>query len=740
MAYYGHSGENLDKSDWQTLKDHLVNVSEMAGKFAEGFGAKEMAEMAGILHDIGKYSNAFQSRLEGSGIRVNHSTAGAKEAFAMCGKLWGTSLAYAISGHHGGIPNGGKVSPSDLHGRLQSEVKDYSAYKSEIFSLLNDDWNKPRMEIENKIVAFQMANLVRMVYSCLVDADFLDTESVLDEKRSHMRKCSESIEELFHRFEKHMDILQNNASSTSINSQRRHIYDCCYKKGLNDRGLFSLTVPTGGGKTLSSMAFALRHAKKHGLKRIIYVIPFTSIIEQNADVFRKIFGDENVLEHHSSYQFENFANANENSIDDLQRSLRLATENWESPVVVTTNVQFFESLFSNKPSKCRKLHNIANSVIILDEAQMLPFEYLKPAVSMLGDFVMNYHSSVVLCTATQPSLNPFFSDRLNISEIIDNQEELTKDFKRVSVYYIDMFSNEKLKERILSEHQVLCIVNTRRHAAALYRLMEGERGVIHLSARMCPAHRREALKRIKTLLSENAECRVVSTQLVEAGVDIDFPVVYRASAGLDSIAQAAGRCNREGKLKEGKVFVFEPEKMGMPGGWLSSTAARGREIIRSLKANEDVLDSGPIQRYFKLLYWEDEKLLDKKRIMERSRLGDKDFIYPFSDIAKDFKLIENDMVSVIVPYGLKSDDLKHHKLESIFNKLRFSKYKKGVINELQPYTVQVYRHEFKKLIEAGALEQPVDGIYLLVRGNLYKPDMGLEIPDVAYRQDEELVF
>jgi len=738
MPYYGHSGLKSDKSDWQLLKDHLANVSETAGKFAEEFGAKEMAEVAGLLHDIGKYSNEFQSRLEGANIRVNHSSAGAKEAVEMYGELWGASLAYAISGHHGGIPDGGYVSPSDLQGRLKSEIKEYSAFQSEISNLLKKNWNKPNLEIDKKLIVFQMANLVRMIYSCLVDADFLDTERVLDRERSKLRICGKDVARLFPNFEKHMESLFRKSSNSAINRFRGHIYDCCCRKGEMEQGLFSLTVPTGGGKTLSSMAFALHHAQKHGLNRIIYVIPYTSIIEQNADVFRNIFGEENILEHHSSYQFEGFANANEDSIDDLHRSLRLATENWDFPVVVTTNVQFFESLFSNKPSRCRKLHNISNSVIILDEAQMLPFEYLKPTVSMLGDLVQNYNSSVVLCTATQPVLGPFFPEKVKVTEIVDNQEDMAKVFKRVSVEYSGELSDEMLKERILSQRKVLCIVNTRRHAAKLYGLMDGK--AIHLSARMCPFHRRDVLKKIKELLDSNNECRVISTQLVEAGVDIDFPVVYRASAGLDSIAQAAGRCNREALLKEGNVFVFEPEKIGMPGGWLSSTAANGREVIRSLNADEDILDSAQIKKYFELLYWKDDRLLDKKRILEREQFGGKEFIYPFADIAKDYKLIENDMVSVIVPHGFYSDGLRYSGFESIINKLKFSTYKKGVIKELQPYTVQVYRHEFKKLSEAGALEQPADGVYLLARRDLYNSVMGLEIPDIEYRQGQELVF
>ncbi|HKL11832.1 MAG TPA: CRISPR-associated helicase Cas3' [Clostridia bacterium] len=736
--YYAHSGLNSDKSDWQTLKDHLINVSEIAGGFADIFSAREIAEMAGLLHDIGKYSIEFQTRLEGMNIRVNHSSAGAKEAVEMFGKLWGISLAYAISGHHGGIPNGGCISPSDLQSRLQAEIKDYSAYELEIRELLKKTLNNRTLEIDKRLVQFQMANFTRMIYSCLVDADFLDTERVLDKERSDFRLSSKNVMKLLPKFQKHMKGLSEKAADSEINIYREYINECCSKRGKMEQGVFSLTVPTGGGKTLASMAFALHHAKKHRLSRIIYVIPYTSIIEQNASVFRKIFGEENVLEHHSSYQFEDYADADEEMTNGFHNSLRLATENWECPIIVTTNVQFFESLFSNKPSKCRKLHNITNSVIILDEAQMLPYEYLKPAVSMLSDLTLNYNSSVVLCTATQPVLDPFFSKNLKVSEIVGNQERMAKAFKRVKVEYSGNLSDEMLKERILKQKQVLCIVNTRRHAAKLYESIKGK--AIHLSARMCPKHRRHVLKKINKLLDENRQCRVVSTQLIEAGVDIDFPVVYRAMAGLDSIAQASGRCNREASIEKGSVFVFEPEKIGMPGGWLSGTAASGREAIRNLESKDDILDAKSIKKYFELLYWKDEKLLDKKEILKRTNHISKEFIYPFKDIAEDFKLIENDMFSIIVPYESDLDEYKLLEFESTLKKMKFSQYKKGVIKELQPYTVQVYRHEFKKLNEAGALEQPADGVYLLARSDLYNLDTGLQIPNIEYGLGQELVF
>lgn len=743
MVYYAHSGEKLDKSDWQLLKDHLDNVSELSGEFGCAFGCKELARIAGLFHDIGKYSDQFQKRLEGINISVNHSNAGARETSKIYGKLWGRILSYAIAGHHGGLPNGLDASPSCLRGRLISDIPKYNAFISEIDGFSDIDKIKPDLNIDENLVKFQIANMTRMVYSCLVDADFLDTEKVLDSERSKNRNKLIDMGRLECKFEMHMDKLLKNASDTYLNGYRNQIYCECRDAALKNMGMFTLTVPTGGGKTLSSMAFALKHAKLHGLKRIIYVIPYTSIIEQNADVFRRIFGKEAVLEHHSSYQFDDIVDKEDESISRLKKCMRLATENWDVSVIVTTNVQFFESLFSNKPSKCRKLHNIAESVIILDEVQMLPAEYLKPVVSMLGDMVMNYNSSIVLCTATQPVLTSYLPKGIKPVEIVKNPKELYKILNRVTIKNLGSLSDESLVERIKNEEQILCIVNTRKHARKIFDVIKEDTNTYHLSALMCPIHRRYALENIKKILKKGEICRVVSTQLIEAGVDIDFPIVYRASAGLDSIAQAAGRCNREGRYENGSVFVFEPEQIGMPAGWLSNMASVGRSVIRNLKDNEGILSLDTIERYFELLYGDNELLLDKKGILKEGLDSHQEFNYPFADIARRFKLIENDMVSIVVPYVAQGsqrgfDSEKY--FDGLMNKLRFSEHKKRVLRELQPYTVQIYRHEFKKLLEAGALERPIEGVYALSQRNLYSLKTGLEIPNIEYRQGNELIF
>lgn len=321
-------------------------------------------------------------------------------------------------------------------------------------------------------------------------------------------------------------------------------------------------MPTGGGKTVASLAFALKHAVEHNMDRVIYVIPYTSIIEQNAQIFREILGDDNVLENHCNVDYEG---------TEEFRPMQLASENWDKPVVVTTNVQFFESLFSNKSSKCRKLHNIANSVIIFDEAQMLPIDYLTPCLSMIQELVENYGTSVVLCTATQPALDDFFVSKEQIVELCPRLGEQFRFFERVTYQNIGSISKEGITELLAKEQSVLCIVNTRKDAQELYHSLQGG-GVYHLSTSMYPKHRKRVLKCVKERLSTKKKCILISTSLVEAGVDLDFSCVYREIAGIDSMIQAAGRCNREGKrtVEESKVYIFELE--GSEGGTKPETA------------------------------------------------------------------------------------------------------------------------------------------------------------------------
>jgi len=440
-------------------------------------------------------------------------------------------------------------------------------------------------------------------------------------------------------------------NDSPVNPCRAAVREACISAATKNPGFFSLTVPTGGGKTLSSLAFALRHAQLFDLNRIIYVVPFTTIIEQNAEEFRRVMnlvpGIENdrlVIEHHSNFD-----------PDKENAHSRLACENWNAPLIVTTSVQFYESLFGKKTSACRKLHNLARAVIILDEAQTIPVDYLRPILSALDELVLNYGSTVVLCTATQPAVNKRLDFPIgieNVREIIPEPKRLYLSLNRVNVENLGLRTDDDLVSLLRKEERVLCIVNTRGHARTLIEALGIEEGHYHLSALMCPAHRSQKLAEIRRRLEAGLRCRVVSTQLIEAGVDVDFPVVFRSMAGLDAIAQAAGRCNRNGRLaQKGQVFIFTSEHQDREH-FLADTANCAAQVLE-LKAG-DILDLETIDQYFKLYYWDQTARWDRQTVMRSFNLvQDKDFpfLFDFSRVARDFRIISENTRPVIVPWG-----------------------------------------------------------------------------------------
>lgn len=712
-TYYAHtSGE--DKASWQSLNDHLEAVGTLSQDFATRFGAGPFGKTAGLLHDVGKFSPEFQRRLEGAPRRVDHSTAGAKEALALFGRSAGTLLAYVVAGHHTGLPDYRSDAGSDasLAVRLQGDrVPDYSAYRQEQLSLPNPSELRLPIRPIPEHPGFSVHFFIRMLYSCLVDADYLDTERVMDSSTAAARGGRPPLPELMARLDRFLVQRFADVPQTPVNQRRAEILNACRNTAEEPPGLFSLTVPTGGGKTLSSLAFALRHAVRHGLERVIYVIPYTSIIEQNAAVFREVVGQESVVEHHS-----NFRPPAELSDDDGQTATehRLATENWDAPLVVTTNVQFFESLFANRKSSCRKLHNLARSVIILDEAQMLPTPLLRACLAGVCELTANYGSTVVLCTATQPALNTLLPASLRPREIVADPPQLYAAFHRTEVSSVGRRGDAELAADLLQHRQVLCIVNTRAHALELYKRIADAGGAYHLSARMCPMHRSAKLKAIREALVDGRECRVVSTQLVEAGVDVDFPVVYRAAAGLDSIAQAAGRCNREGRREKGQVFVFEPLDRE-PTGWLNLTAGLASEVMRS---TGDPLSLEAVEKYFTLLYSVQGDGLDQKKILAEIEEGRKSLAFPFASVAEKFRLIENDMVAVVVGWD--------EQVRELIDRLPHMSLSYRLVRQLQPYTVQVYPQEFVALRNAGLIRTEGGLIHVLTDDSAYSDATGLQ--------------
>ncbi|MBS6196701.1 MAG: CRISPR-associated helicase Cas3' [Clostridiales bacterium] len=702
MEYLAH----IEGERKQFMKEHLEGTARLAGEFAEAFGTYEWGYCCGMLHDIGKYSDAFQEKIRGKEKRVDHSTAGAQLCLAKDG-MYGF-LSYCIAGHHAGLPDYGSVhfdtaSAPTLMGRKQKRVENYEAYQKEIQI---PQIKKPPFDPKKvKNPPFSLSVFIRMLYSCLVDADFLDTEYFMQNGITE-RSPGEPMAVLFEKLNQHISGWLENTESDTVNGHRTEILKHCMEQGKKERGLFRLTVPTGGGKTVASLTFALRHAIENHMERVIYVIPYTSIIEQNAQVFREILGEENVLENHSNVDYE--------SSEEL-KPMHLAAENWDKPVVVTTNVQFFESLFGNKSSKCRKLHNIANSVIIFDEAQMLPNDYLKPCISMMEELVERYRASLVLCTATQPALGAFFQNGRSFVELCPRMEEQFRFFERVSFQNIGTVTEEDLAERLIQEKQALCIVNTKKRAQCLYRQLEGE-GVYHLSTAMYPLHRKRVLKEIRERLAGGERCILISTSLVEAGVDLDFISVYRQIAGVDSMIQAAGRCNREGKRAPEdsvvSVFRFEGKEM-TPGQRQQIDVAN-----LLLEEGEDIFSLEVIERYFSMLYRFRGESLDKKRIMDEFKMTG----HNFARVGKEFKLIEENTKTIFIPIEEEAGEL--------LQQMKYKGYTKAGMRKAGAYTVQVYDREFESLNGGGMLRpvsEDLKDFYELADESQYTEEMGLNL-------------
>lgn len=722
--FYAHSVENNpDKSKWHLLKDHLTETGELASNFADGWDAKDWAYLAGLLHDVGKYSKEFQQKISNAGgedahietpLKIDHSTAGAQYAAKQFGPA-GKVLAYAIAGHHGGLLDG-LSNESCLKSRLEKKIPDWS--NCPIDNMPKSSPTLPFTTSQQRAF-FQYNMFIRMIFSCLVDADFLNTEKFINSGKAASRCGYKGLVELEKIFFENLSKIRKTAQPTNVNKHRELVLSQCLKSAERDRGLFSLTVPTGGGKTLSSMAFALKHAIKHNLKRIIYVLPFTSIIEQNADVFRRMFGNNSVLEHHSNFDPN----------EEDYRS-RLASENWDAPIIVTTNVQFFESLFANRTSKCRRLHNIAESVVILDEVQTLPAPFLLPCLEAITELKENYKVSVALCSATQPAVKkrPDFERGLDgVTEIIKDPQQLSQELERIDVTILGKTTNEDITDKLKSYQQALCVVNTRKEARSLYEKLQGSEGLYHLSALMCSVHRSQKLSAIYKRLKEEKICRVISTQLIEAGVDIDFPVVFRSLAGIDSIAQAGGRCNREGKLDKGQVYVFTPES-GIPAGHFRQTAQATESVIR--RHSDDILSLDAIEEYFKLYYWTKGDKLDEEGILTSLREGCKEGDFPFKTIAQKFKFIKDYMKPVIIPFNDNARD--------IISSLEFADHPAFISRKLQKYTVSISPWHWDNLHSYGCIELKADMFPILVDERIYKQDVGLCVDDPSKRDPEEL--
>lgn len=746
MNHIAHINVSTDgQVSEHALIGHLKKVSALAGGFASEFNGQDWASLAGLWHDLGKYRIGFQRYIrqqnkdKAEQAHIENKVVGKEKTHSAAGALWaiqklptpfGDILAYLIASHHAGLYNW-----TDLEQRLnssdsQKELQEALEAKVPTEILETTLFTPDGRSIPGQSAGFSL--WVRMLFSCLVDADFLDTESFFDSGLATRRQGFPNLDDMLTTFNAYMHEKSTSASATHVNTIRADILNQCREKAKMPPGFFSLDVPTGGGKTLSSLAFALEHAKKYQKKRIIYAIPYTSIIEQTADVFRDAFkslGHEVLIEHHSQ--------ADSEPEQETARS-RLACENWDASLVVTTNVQLFESLFAAKTSRCRKLHNLVNSVIILDEAQQLPTQFLQPILDCLNLLVKHYGVSVVLCTATQPMLSStvYFDARKNlrglenVREIIEQPDKLHEALKRVSVElphsWQTITSWESVASSLIKEDRVLCIVNTRNSAKELFKLMP--EGTLHLSTRLCGAHRAEIIRQIKHRLQtkqdkpDDSPLRVISTQLVEAGVDLDFPVVWRALAGLDSIAQAAGRCNREGKLdKFGRVVVFIPP-VAIPTGDLLTAANACKDILEPNEQNP--LSRTMFKKYFTHFYYNSDT--DQKRICELLKIsGNNNLSVQFKNAAEAFKLIDDDGATVVVWYEPKRDEI-----DTLINTVKKDGPQRWLMRKLQRYMVTVRKTEAERMLQRGDVELPMPGLYVQAVDGIYDSSLGLMIDEI----------
>ena len=752
---------------WEHLAEHLALVGEMAARFAGRFGADALGDVAGRLHDIGKMSAAFQAyiRPNGASKGPDHSTAGAREAVQLYGPNLGRILAFCIAGHHAGLADGGSEhAPGTLSHRLvASQIEPYSGWEDHAGALPEKAaiGIPAPLTTKSQYPGFERAFFTRMLFSALVDADFLATEHFYAMAKPDGEQVNRgfvnSLETLLGRLD--AGLKAKASTATEVNRLRGAILSHVRRQASQPPGLFSLTVPTGGGKTLTSLAFALDHAIAHGLDRIVYVIPYTSIIEQTAQVFRDAVGEDgDVLEHHSAVEWD--PKGDEQDDDEGReglKKLRRDAENWDVRIIVTTSVQFFESLFAARTSACRKLHNLAKSVIILDEAQTLPLPLLRPCMAAIETLATGYGASVVLCTATQPALSKqdgFDKGLENVRELAPDPQKLYDKLKRVRVEIApEPVGDDALAAQLRGQDQVLCIVNSRAHARDLFSQIKDAPGARHLTTLMCPLHRRAALAEIRQELTDKKPVRLIATSLIEAGVDVDFPTVWRAMTGLDSIAQAAGRCNREGLIAEGIVHVFRPTEVDgrkAPPA-MEQFAAATREVLRA--HGGDPLGLEAIKAYFSLVYWSkgpeqlDATMLGDKPNQSQGILNAiedtaRALNFPFAQIARAFRFIEDTMQPVIVPYRAAGE------LESVgelVGRLRFVERPGAIARKLALYSVPVPRNKCADLVGSGAAryvepEKFEDQFVILENTELYSRQSGLNWQDTTFRSSESNII
>ena len=749
-AYFAHSANG--HGDWHRLAEHLASVSRMAKEFLQGWNGAEEAALAGLLHDLGKYGDRFQARLHGKDQGLDHWSQGAWVALAEHGAI---AAALAIQGHHVGLQRANtdalrRMNPQSLNQnhpfRLALSDSDYKGLKqrAEAEGLLFQTPTQTTLAHKNGMAQAISAMLdVRLLFSCLVDADFLDTEAHFE--GDAQGKCPRpegpklDASAALAALDVHMGVLRaSTGAQVTVRQARETLWSAVIRAGQAEPGTFTLTAPTGSGKTLAMLKFALEHAKKHGLKRIVLAVPFLTVIEQTARIYRTVFkASQNnfVLEHHSlaglgaEVEQRDAEGANE-------RQRRLLAENWDAPIVLTTNVQLLESLFSNRPSACRKLHNLMDSVILFDEAQSLPQHLAVPTLAALSHLSAAYRSTVVFATATQPAF-----DTLNEAvkkhavqgwqpiEAVPEHLALFAALKRVAVRWPETGEKRtwtQLAAELRDVDQALVVVNLKRHALTLLNELTGTESVFYLSTNLCAEHRRVVLNRVRKHLKHGKTCRLISTQCVEAGVDLDFPLVYRALAPLEAIAQAAGRCNREGRMNGmGRVVVFEPDEVeSWRRRYPTHTYYQATEVTRTLLVLQrgalDINDPALFRDYYRRLY--DLNNPDS----QNQTLNDAITALDFAEISRCYRLIDQNAIQVLVPWADRWEE---------FDTLRTGAEREGIsagwMRRAQGLAVSVYRTNDGPpawAIPAKLRRGGVSDEWFILEGDFYDDTLGLSPP------------
>lgn len=710
MKYISHIRVNSDQSlSFQNNDEHCLGVAMLARRFASEVGLGDFGYILGILHDKGKEKSEFQEYIQDINSIPGHKrwTKNGK-AHAYVGGLIAKKIlkqiypliGNPIMGHHRGL-----YDFTDLEAEEAKEIPaEITIPSADNFLITFPSWFIPSRLIEK-----DFHHIERFLFSCLVDADYLDAERFMQPYQFSLRDGKASLEDLLPRLNAYLSSFGN--TQTEVNKIRNKVQQVCKDRAGDTPGFYSLTVPTGGGKTLSSLVWAMNHAVKYGKKRIIIAIPYTSIIVQTASVLRNIFGIENVLEHHSNVLVDDTTEG------EMTYKLKLATENWDYPIIITTNVQLFESMMSNHSSDCRKLHNISNSVLILDEAQTLPTDFLQPIVDTLDTYHRLFGTSILFTTASQPVLEGKhqgvkFDGLSHIEEIVPKDWNLHDKLRRVELDIDETpRTYDEIAEKLMQYDRVLCIVNTRRDAKEIFDRLSNEGVCIHLSRMMCPAHVAEKIDEMTRALkdSDNRVIRVVSTQLIEAGVDIDFPVVFRQESGLDSILQAAGRCNREGQLPLCTTHVFSlSAEHALPRGFITQCNNARKNMV----GEYDWFSPQAMTTYFQQLYSRIQTF-DKKDIKYHLYKMDE---LMFETASAEFHLIDDNTTPVIVNW---KDSL------SLVEQLKAGGPSYSLMKRLSQYSVNLRKHDFDQILKNGIVEEIYDGIYIISGKNQYDKDVGL---------------